>query len=51
MKTNQLIIFMALSFVLGLGVMALFKSDEDVENANSTKESSSENGNSSEDQF
>jgi len=47
MKTNQLIIFMALSFVLGLGVMALFKSDKDVENANSTKESSSENGNSS----
>ncbi len=46
MKTNQLI-FMALSFVLGLGVMALFKSDKDVENANSTKESSSENGNSS----
>ncbi|MDG1855123.1 MAG: hypothetical protein P8I97_13235 [Verrucomicrobiales bacterium] len=38
---------MALSFVLGLGVMALFKSDKDVENANSTKESSSENGNSS----
>ena len=47
MKTNQLIIFMALSFVLGLGVMALFKSDKDVENANSTKESSSENGKSS----
>ncbi|MBT7982238.1 MAG: hypothetical protein HN584_06675 [Akkermansiaceae bacterium] len=47
MKRNQLIIFMALSFVLGLGVMALFKSDKDVENANSTKESSSENGNSS----
>ncbi len=47
MKTNQLIIFMALSFVLGLGVMALFKSDKDVGNANSTKESSSENGNSS----
>ncbi|MEO1859570.1 MAG: hypothetical protein ABGZ19_06725 [Verrucomicrobiales bacterium] len=38
---------MALSFVLGLGVMALFKSDKDTENANSTKESSSENGNSS----
>ncbi len=38
---------MALSFVLGLGVMALFKSDKDVGNANSTKESSSENGNSS----
>ncbi|HIG84579.1 MAG TPA: hypothetical protein EYG40_03960 [Verrucomicrobia bacterium] len=47
MKTNQLIMFMALSFVLGLGVMALFKSDKDTENANSTKESSSENGNSS----
>jgi hypothetical protein len=47
MKTNQLIIFMALSFVLGLGVMALFKSDKDVGNANSTKESSSENGSSS----
>ena len=38
---------MALSFVLGLGVMALFKSDKDVGNANSTKESSSENGSSS----
>ncbi|MDP6858181.1 MAG: hypothetical protein QF426_00020 [Verrucomicrobiales bacterium] len=47
MKTNQLIIFMALSFVLGLGVMALFKSDKDIENANSIKENSSENGNSS----
>lgn len=38
---------MALSFVLGLGVMALFKSDKDIENANSIKENSSENGNSS----
>ena len=47
MKTNQLIMFMSLSFVLGLGVMALFRSDKDTENANSTKESSSENGNSS----
>jgi hypothetical protein len=47
MKTNQLIMFMALSFVLGLGVMALLKPDKNTENANSTKESSSKNGNSS----
>ena len=40
MKTNQLIMFMALSFVLGLGVMALFRSDKDTGNANSSKESS-----------
>jgi len=32
--------FMALSFVLGLGVMALFRSDKDTGNANSSKESS-----------
>ena len=47
MKTNQLIMFMALSFVLGLGVMALFRSDKDTGNANSTKENSSENAKSS----
>ena len=38
MKTTQLIMFMALSFVLGLGVMAIFKSDKDTGNVNSTKE-------------
>jgi hypothetical protein len=41
MKTTQLIMFMALSFVLGLGVMALLGPDQKSQNATSSNQSSS----------
>lgn len=42
MKTTQLIMFMALSFVLGLGVMALLRTDKESQKATSSNQSSSE---------
>ncbi|MEE2808016.1 MAG: hypothetical protein VYB73_01780 [Verrucomicrobiota bacterium] len=45
MKTTQLIMFMALSFVLGIGVMALFKSDADNKNIASSNQISSKSDN------
>ncbi len=42
MKTTQLIMFMALSFVLGLGVMALLRTDKESQKATSSKQSPSE---------